>query len=200
MPTLSLYFGPSFADLLWCNLTYRLEVATDDDRRSGEWILGRLPTCDLTINIRDVSRRHASINYSYAANQWSAQDLGSQEGTVLNGQRLKKGDLRPIEIGDRLWLASNLITVVEDEEDTVGKDDGPPTVASTKPLPFIPAPAPAPAPAPPAPAPAPAPAATYADNIGFALQWLATPTTWLGGVVRFVVVALVALVVVLVFD
>jgi len=194
MPSLSLYFAPNFADLLWQNLTYKLEVTTEDDRHYGEWILGRSPTCELTISIRDISRKHAAINYSYAADQWSAQDLGSQEGTVLNGQRLKRGDQQPIAIGDRLWLASNLITIVEDDQDTVGKDNGPPTVASTKPLPFIPAPAPAPAPAP------PAPAATYADNIGFALQWLATPTTWMGGAVRFVVVALVALVVVLVFD
>jgi hypothetical protein len=110
---------------------------------------------------------------------------------VLNGQRLQRGDQQPIAIGDRLWLASNLITIVEDEQDTVGKDNGPPTVASTQPLPFIPAPA---------PAPAPAPVATYADNIGFALQWLATPTTWIGGAVRFAVVAMVATVVVLVFG
>ena len=108
---------------------------------------------------------------------------------MLNGQRLQRGDQQPIAIGDRLWLASNLITIVEDDQDTVGKDNGPPTVASTQPLPFIPAPA---------PAPAPAPVATYADNIGFALQWLATPTTWIGGAVRFAVVATVATVVVLV--
>jgi predicted component of type VI protein secretion system len=191
MPSLSLYFAPNFADLLWQNSTYKLEIANEDDRHNGEWVLGRSPTCEITISIRDISRKHLAINYSYAADQWSTQDLGSQEGTVLNGQRLKRGDQQPIAIGDRLWLASNLITIVEDEQDTVGKDNGPPTVASTQSLPFIPAPA---------PAPAPAPVATYADNIGFALQWLATPTTWIGGAVRFAVVAMVATVVVLVFG
>ena len=190
MPSLTLYFGLDFADENWAGLSYQLDCP-GGHKHGGEWILGRAPTSDLTISVRNVSRRHAAIAYSYAADRWSVQDLGSSEGTFLHGKKLAPGDQHPLNIGDRLYLASNLINVVEDEQDTVG-DPGPPTVASTEPIDWRPAADP---PAPPPPAPA-----SYADNINFALQWLATPTTWLGGAVRFVVLALVALVVVVVFD
>lgn len=191
MPSLTLYFGLSFADENWAGLSYQLDCP-GGHRHGVEWILGRLPTCDLTINIRNVSRRHVAIAYSYAADRWSVSDLGSQEGTFLNGKKLAPGDVHSLKVGDCLWLASNPINVVEDEQDTIG-DHGPPTVASTEPVDYRPS-------SPPSSPPALPPATSYADNINFALQWLATPTTWLGGAVRLVVVALVALVVVLVFD
>jgi len=192
MPTITLYFADDFADENWRGISYQLDCP-GGHKHGGEWILGRAPDNDLTISARNVSRRHAAIAYSYAADRWSIQDLGSSEGTFLHGKKLGPGDLHPLKIGDRFYLASNLINVVEDEQDTVGGDPGPPTVASTEPIDWQPAADP------PAPAPAPAPA-SYADNIHFALHWLATPTTWLGGAVRFLVLALVSLVVVAVFD
>ncbi|MBE9159726.1 FHA domain-containing protein [Nodosilinea sp. LEGE 06152] len=180
MPTLSLYFGLDFADEDWRGLTYQLDCP--GGKRGGEWILGRAPTSDLRISIRNVSRRHAAIAYSYAADRWSIQDLGSSEGTFLNGRLLPPGDLQPLKIGDRFYLADNLLNVVEDEQDTVGGDSGPPTIASTEPLDYRPV-------EPPAPTPAPAPPRTYADTAFYAVQWLFSGSTVLGKVYRVVMLA-----------
>jgi hypothetical protein len=195
MPTLSLFFHEHFADENWKDLTYQLQTPEDEHHhgKTGEWVLGRHPASDLTIAIRNVSRKHAAISYSYAADRWSLEDLGSDGGTFLNGRRLKPGDRPSLAIGDQIYLSSNLITVVEDEQDTVG-DHGPPTVASTTPIDYRPVVEPAPA-----PAPAPAPK-TYADTAYLALQWTITPTTPLGVAVRLVVVAMASLVVVLVLQ
>ncbi|MGB3309963.1 MAG: FHA domain-containing protein [Nodosilinea sp.] len=177
---MTLYFADDFADVVWAGLPYQLDCP-GENKSTGEWILGRAPTSDLTINIRNVSRRHAAIAYSYASDRWSVQDLGSSEGTFLNGRKLAPGDLHPLKIGDRLYLASNLINVVEDEQDTVG-DGGPPTIASTEPLDYLP-----PAPAPPPPAPPPR---SWADTGYYALEWLFSARTATGKAYRLIVAAL----------
>ncbi|MGB5974512.1 MAG: FHA domain-containing protein, partial [Nodosilinea sp.] len=128
MPRLTLYFPETFADGVWAGLSYQLEVPGSLQNRSGEWLLGRHPGSDLTLNHRSISRRHAAISYSYAADGWSIQDLGSTQGTRVGQTLLEPGDWHPIKIGDRLWLGGNQINVVEDEEDTVPPDEvGPPT-------------------------------------------------------------------------
>jgi hypothetical protein len=198
MPRLSLYFHPNFADENWQDFTYFLEAPADENGHGhrGEWVLGRHPASDLTVAIRNVSRRHAVIAYSYAADCWSLEDLGSDGGTFLNGKRLQKGDRPPLNVGDKIYLANHLISVVEDDWDTAATGDevGPSTIASTTPIDYRPVVEPAPA-----PAPAPAPK-TYADTAYLALQWTITPTTPLGVAVRLVVVAMASLVVVLVLQ
>lgn len=193
MPSLTLFFADDFADENWRGLSYQLEVP--GGKKGGEWILGRAPTSDLTISIRNVSRRHAAIAYSYAADRWSVQDLGSSEGTFLAGKRLAAGDLQPLKIGDKLYLGPNLINVVEDEQDTVGGDAGPPTIASTEPQDWR-----AVSPAAPAPAPAPPPPRTYADSLYYAVEWTFSGRTTAGKFYRLVVAGLLVTVVVVVFK
>lgn len=182
-PSLTLFFGDDFADEAWRGLSYKLDAPTDS--KIGEWVLGRHPASDLTISIRNVSRRHAAIAYSYAADRWSVQDLNSSKGTFLNGKTLRPGDLHPLAIGDRLYLASNLINVVEDEQDTVGNDEGPPTLASTEPMDYRPVVDPPPQTLPPL---AP-PARTYADSIYVMAQWVISGQTPAGKVYRLIVAA-----------
>lgn len=66
----------------------RLEFSTQG--HSGRvFVIGRNPTdCDLVISDQGVSRRHAEI--SIIDNNVFIQDLGSSNGTRLNGQRLSK--------------------------------------------------------------------------------------------------------------
>ena len=64
-------------------------------------ILGRDVRCDVMLNNDSISRRHAEI--VRMAEGWLIRDLGSQNGTYVNGQRvqecvLQEGDL--ITIGD----------------------------------------------------------------------------------------------------
>ncbi|HSP31473.1 MAG TPA: FHA domain-containing protein [Halomonas sp.] len=197
VPKLTLSFAPEFGDSVWAGIDYELAAP---EQETGEWVIGRSPTAQITLNLRTISVKHAVISYSYSNDHWFISDLGSQNGTFLNGKRVEPPRRpEPIKIGDRIDLGPRAkIQVVENAQDTLREEYfGPPTIASTTPIKVLP-PEAAPPPAP--PPPPPPPAATNADNINFALKWLATPTTWLGGIVRFFVAALVALVVVLIFD
>lgn len=191
MPSLTLFFGQDFADENWRGLSYQLSVP--GGKRGGEWLLGRAPISDLTINIRNVSRRHAVIGYSYASDRWSIQDLGSEGKTWVNGKALVPGDWHPLKIGDRVHLGANLINVVEDEQDTVTPPDeaGPPTIASTEPIDFRP---------PEPPAPPPPPARTYADSVYYAAQWLFSGQTVAGRAYRVVMLAAATAFVVALID
>ncbi len=197
VPALNLFFTPEFGDDVWAGLDYELR-APDQDR--GEWILGRSPTAAITINLRTVSARHALISYSYSNDAWFLSDMGSENGTFLNGQRVTP-PRRPvaIEIGDRIDLGPRArIFVVERSQDTIPEELGPPTIASTTPIETPPPAPPPPAPPPPAPAPAPPnPPKTHADSLYLAVQWGLTPTTRSGVAVRLGLLGVGVLVLVL---
>lgn len=193
MPKLCLFFPKDFDDPAWAGSSFCLDAPDDPGHhRGGEWVLGRHPASDVTISVRSVSKNHAAIAYSYAANRWAATDLGSTNGTRLNGELLTPGDPRPLKIGDRLHIGPNLIQVVEDDEDTIGGGDDnhdPTTIIGTRPLDHRTG-----EPLPPAPT---APK-TYADTLDTGLAWLLHPSTTLGALVRLAVVAAAAAVFVLV--
>ena len=72
-----------------------------DDRT----IVGRVPTCDVVLPDHLVSRQHAEIrreSFGYAV-----RDLGSSNGTFVNGQRLSADESRPLRDGDTLRLGSS---------------------------------------------------------------------------------------------
>jgi len=199
VPSLSLYFPLDFPDPTLAGHTHRLELPRPDSEMQ-EYVLGRAANLALTLAVRNISRRHCSISYSYAADRWAIQDLKSLGGTWLYGQRLTPYTWAPIGIGDRFNLSSNpAISVVEDENDTVNgdaDDDGPATVASPSAILLPPAPndhldGVAPPLEPPAPK-------TYADTLDTALQWLINPKTRLGALVRLLVLVIAAAVFVLV--
>lgn len=50
--------------------------------------LGRLPECEIVVGDPNVSRRHAEIRPSDHDSGWEVVDLGSTNGTRLNGSRL----------------------------------------------------------------------------------------------------------------
>lgn len=191
MPKLTLYFSAEFDDPAWAGSSFCLDAPEGDHAhgRPGEWVLGRHPAADITITTPNVSARHAAIAYSYASDSWSIQDLNSTNGTRLNGERLEPGYMAPIKVGDKLHLASALINVVEDENDTVNDgSDGPPTVASLLPITHIPPPS------------TPPPPSTYADSLKFGLQWLLHADTRTGAFVRLLAAAGASVVVVLIWG
>lgn len=206
MPKLCLYFPKDFDDPVWAKSSFCLDAPEGDHRhgRAGEWILGRHPAADITLNIRSISLRHCAISYSYAASRWSLQDLGSTNGTRLNDKLLGPKDLCPLNIGDRLHLGPNLINVVENEQDT--ENVGIPTVVANQPLdhrtgqPLAPTPPPpqtTPPPPPPQTSPSPK---TIGDTLYLGASWVIAPSTFSGMVYRLIVVGVAALVVVLVMG
>ena len=58
-----------------------------------------------------VSRRHAVV--SAAQGQWMVRDLGSTNGTYVNGARLAEGETRAIHDGDRVGFSEGLQVQVD---------------------------------------------------------------------------------------
>jgi hypothetical protein len=65
--------------------------------RLGETVLGRDPAAGVCVDHPSVSRRHARISIE-AGRAW-LQDLGSRNGTFLNGQRLDEATTEMQEEG-----------------------------------------------------------------------------------------------------
>jgi hypothetical protein len=50
------------------------------------WVIGRAPDCDIVMGQTEVSGKHCRLSRSAGA--WSVEDLGSSNGTFVNGRRL----------------------------------------------------------------------------------------------------------------
>ncbi len=83
-----------------------LVMFKDDEQRRFEinpqrTIIGRRQDCDLRIPTRDVSRRHCEIVPGEKRGEVLLRDLGSSNGTYVNGKRVTETVLHP---GDRLTI------------------------------------------------------------------------------------------------
>ncbi len=81
-----------------------LVMFKDGERRDfplsePETILGRRQDCHLRIPTKDVSRQHCALMIDHET--LTAKDLGSSNGTFVNGKRIAEAELEP---GDRLRL------------------------------------------------------------------------------------------------
>lgn len=75
---------------------YRLEAS------AGELVAGRLPEAPLRFDHFEVSRRHCRFFYYAARDMWAVEDLGSQWGTKVNGQKIEGA--QGLQRGDRIEL------------------------------------------------------------------------------------------------
>jgi hypothetical protein len=64
-------------------------------------VIGRLPECDIPVNDPNVSRRHAEVRP--IGSGWIVVDLGSTNGTRVNGVTVREQALRP---GDEVTVGS----------------------------------------------------------------------------------------------
>lgn len=84
--------------------------------RDGENLIGRDPDCSIVLEVSGVSRRHASI--TIAGEQVVLEDLGSKNGTSVNGERVGE----PVEIGEgdaiRIGRAALTFRKVGEDEST----------------------------------------------------------------------------------
>ncbi len=62
--------------------------------------IGRAPTASLCLPHRYVSAQHAVIRWN--GRQWELRDLGSRNGTFLDGNRLKPGEECPLRVGSKM--------------------------------------------------------------------------------------------------
>lgn len=84
---------------------------------AGPHFIGREPTCSFVLNDSNVSRKHCEL--VARSGTWAARDLGSRNGTYLNGRKLTGESL--LQVGDRLQTGEILISFLDERE---GKDQG----------------------------------------------------------------------------
>jgi FHA domain-containing protein len=83
-----------------------LLLALDWDGGKSDLVLGRSRGCDVVLSIEAVSRRHAQL--FFRDGNWVIRDLGSTNGTRVNGVRVSRCRLRP---GDRVALGDALLRI-----------------------------------------------------------------------------------------
>jgi pSer/pThr/pTyr-binding forkhead associated (FHA) protein len=74
---------------------------------TGPVAIGRAPECDISVQAEEISRRHALVKPNQDG--LSVEDLGSSNGTYINGRRVQQGFLNP---GDELRLDAVRFIVV----------------------------------------------------------------------------------------
>ena len=74
---------------------------------SGPWTVGRSPRCSLTLDDETVSRWHAELRRT--PHGLEVHDLGSLNGTRVNGWRVTRARLAP---GDELRLGEVVVQLV----------------------------------------------------------------------------------------
>lgn len=87
-------------------LRYRQALIT---LRTGKLYLGRNPECEFSISDPAVSRRHARLWVN--PTQIVVEDLGSQNGVYVNGERIEGP--RELRIGDTIRICSHELQLVE---------------------------------------------------------------------------------------
>ncbi len=107
------YFGPDSVLLLHLR-DQENHIALRPQTRSQELVLGRStqntamrPDVDLSRAQAEelgVSRLHLSLTYDHESNTIQISDLGSSNGTFVNGQKLHPKELRILRNGDDLRL------------------------------------------------------------------------------------------------
>lgn len=81
-------------------------LALDWDGGQTELLIGRDQACDVVLADSSVSRQHARLVFRDA--KWIIHDLRSTNGTVVNGTRVGRAELRP---GDSLVLGTEWLRI-----------------------------------------------------------------------------------------
>lgn len=81
-------------------------LALDWSGATERLLVGRAPEADIVLDDGTVSRRHAELTWRDGT--WVIHDIGSKNGTVLNGRTIERAQLRP---GDYVSFAKQRFRV-----------------------------------------------------------------------------------------
>jgi pSer/pThr/pTyr-binding forkhead associated (FHA) protein len=92
----------------------------------GQVVIGRQADCDIAVASEEISRRHAQVRPT--ADGLLVEDLGSANGTFINGKRVQTGLMRP---GEELRLDTIRFLLVAPGMEMPATQRTPPPVASS---------------------------------------------------------------------
>jgi hypothetical protein len=78
-------------------------------------LVGRGRDCDIILDEHQVSRKHARLHNTPQG--WMLTDLGSTNGTRVNGQQLPAGQPRALQPGDRITLGTTALALKGTRQD-----------------------------------------------------------------------------------
>ncbi len=81
-------------------------LALDWTGAQTEVLIGRSSSCDVVLSDLSVSRQH--VRLFYRDGKWVLHDLESTNGTLVNGARVGRSEVRP---GDRLALGDEQLRI-----------------------------------------------------------------------------------------
>ena len=84
----------------------QLILALDWSGAQEQLLIGRHHDCDVVLASINVSRQHARL--FFRDGRWILRDLESTNGTVVNGSRIGRCELRP---GDELVIGSHRLRI-----------------------------------------------------------------------------------------
>jgi two-component system, NtrC family, response regulator AtoC len=99
------------------NATYYLAALTDEQilvlplPPNGSLLIGRDASADIRLDGGAVSREHARVHSPAEGGSASAEDLGSRNGTFIQGKRLPPRERVPLAVGSTLWIGGAALTL-----------------------------------------------------------------------------------------
>jgi len=72
-----------------------------------EFLIGRRPSCDISLDYHNVSGKHCNLRLINGV--WHVRDLGSTNGTTVNGSQIARD--HPIMPEDEVGIATHLFTI-----------------------------------------------------------------------------------------
>ncbi len=77
---------------------------------TGKMTVGRADTNTLILTEPRISRFHAQIEYLESSQEYAVSDLGSSNGTYVNGRKLSPLNAKPLANWDKIRMASCVFT------------------------------------------------------------------------------------------
>jgi predicted component of type VI protein secretion system len=93
------------------------------DLERAEIVIGRGQDCDIVLDEHQVSRQHACLQHTPQG--WTLVDLGSTNGTQVNGQPLRANQPRTLQPGDRVTLGNSVLILQQPVADAAQPRMGP---------------------------------------------------------------------------
>ncbi|OGD30540.1 MAG: hypothetical protein A2Y56_04505 [Candidatus Aminicenantes bacterium RBG_13_63_10] len=83
----------------------------------GNNFIGRDPLCEIVLNSKTVSRKHANLKVSYDRHTFFLHDLGSANGTVI-GRNVLRNERKEVKSADEFQVGEiglKLLAIDQDE-------------------------------------------------------------------------------------